>query len=239
MVADIVRKDYRTADVFRKYEIEYCCGGNKPLKEACELKGLNIREVVSELEVASREVNIYNSIDYNDWHIDFLTDYIVNVHHQYLRKSMPVLQAYTERFTEKHKHKFPHADEMQNLVKKMSQQFVPHMRQEEEVIFPYIRQIAHAYYSKESYASLLVRTLRKPIEDVIEQEHELIAATFERLRQITNNYSLPENACNNQRVTFLKLKEADADLMRHMYLENNVLFPRAMAMEKELLLHGE
>lgn len=235
MIEDIVASDYRTADVFKKYGIEYCCGDNQSLVSVCQSKGLETKNVINDLRVAVRETNISNSIRYDDWHIDFLTDYIVNVHHQYLRIAIPALKEYIEELNKAHKTEYPYLHDIQKLVAGMSRQFTPHMKHEEEIIFPYIRQIAHAYYSKESYASLLVRTLRKPIEDVVEQEHELIADTLRELRLITNNYTPPENACLSHRVAFSKLKEVDTDLVQHMFLENEVLFPRAMAMEKELL----
>lgn len=235
MITDIVASDYRTADVFKRYGIEYCCVDNQSLTSVCQMKGLDTKAVISELRVAVRETNISNSIRYGEWHIDFLTDYIVNVHHQYLRNAIPPLKDYIEELYKSHKAEYPYLNDIHKLVASMSRQFTPHMKHEEEIIFPYIRQIAHAYYSKESYASLLVRTLRKPIEDVVEQEHELIADTLIELRLITNHYTPPENACLSHKVAFSKLKEVDTDLVQHMFLENDVLFPRALAMEKELL----
>lgn len=235
MIADIVASDYRTADVFKKYGIEYCCGEKQSLLAVCQSKGLDTMSVIGDLKTAVRESNISNSIKYDDWHIDFLTDYIVNIHHQYLRNAIPALKEYIEELYKSHKAEYLYLKDIHRLVLSMSRQFAPHMKHEEEIIFPYIRQIAHAYYSKESYASLLVRTLRKPIEDVVEQEHEVIADTLRELRLITNDYTPPENACLSHKVAFLKLKEVDTDLVQHIFLENEILFPRALAMEKELL----
>jgi regulator of cell morphogenesis and NO signaling len=111
----------------------------------------------------------------------------------------------------------------------------PHMKQEEEILFPYIRQIYHAWQHRESYARLLVRTLRKPVEEVMQKEHESTGASLHRMRELTNNYTAPPKACLTHKVTFAKLKELDADLVQHIHLENNILFPKAIAMEKELL----
>jgi regulator of cell morphogenesis and NO signaling len=112
---------------------------------------------------------------------------------------------------------------------------LPHLQHEEEIIFPYIRQIAHAYDNKESYAGLLVRTLRKPVENVMHHEHEAVHKILGNMRQLTNHYTPPQHACTNHKVTFLKLLEIDNDLTQHMYLENDILFPRAIEMEKKLL----
>lgn len=238
-VADIVNRDYRAADVFRKYNIEYCCGGKYPLHMACQMNGADEAQLIRELEEAMQEVNTSNTLNFNEWHIDFLTDYIVNVHHEYLRKALPRVKDYVDRFAEGHSKKFDYLEELQRSVAQLNRIFLPHLEQEEEIIFPYIRQIGHAYYSRESYASLLVRTLRKPVEDVMAHEHDSTGKLMLRLRALTNNYTPPENACLSHRVTFNKLKEVDADLTQHLHLENNILFPRAIAMEKELLLHKD
>lgn len=234
-VADIVTKDYRTADVFRRYGIEYCCGGKAPLYVACAMRGVDENLLIHELEEATREINNSNTLAFNDWHIDFLTDYIINVHHDYIRKAIPVLQEQVDQFTLSHSNKFEYLLELQRLVKQLFRTFLPHLRQEEEVIFPYIRQIGHAYYSRESYASLLVRTLRKPVEQIMHDEHENTSRILNRMRALTNDYTAPPSACITHKVTMLKLKEVDSDIVRHLHLENNILFPKAIAMEKELL----
>lgn len=238
-VAEIVNNDYRAADVFRKYNIEYCCGGKYPLHIACQINGADENQVIRELETATQEINTSNTLNFNDWHIDFLTDYIVNVHHHYLRTALPRLQDYVERFAEGHRKKFTYLDELQKIVNQLNKTFIPHLEQEEEIIFPYIRQIGHAYYSRESYASLLVRTLRKPVEDIMAHEHDTTGRLIRRMRELTGNYTPPENACLSHKVTFSKLREVDSDITRHLHLENSILFPKAIAMEKELLQHKD
>ena len=109
------------------------------------------------------------------------------------------------------------------------------MKQEEEIFFPYMKQIFHAHKHRESYATLLIRTLRKPLEEVMLKEHETTGSSLHRLRTITNNYTPPANACLSHKVTFAKLKELDNDLVQHIHIESNILFPKAIEMEKELL----
>ncbi|MFZ9387937.1 MAG: DUF542 domain-containing protein [Chitinophagaceae bacterium] len=234
-VAEIVSGDYRTADVFRKYSIEYCCGGKFSLRIACQMNGVDEEMLVRELEEATQEINVSNTLNFNEWHIDFLTDYIVNVHHDYLRKALPQLLDYVNRFADGHRSKYGYLDELQKTVVQLHRMFMPHLQQEEEIIFPYIRQIGHAYYSRESYASLLVRTLRKPVEQIMANEHETTYRLIQRLRELTDNYTTPPNSCLSHRVTFAKMKEVDNDLVQHLRLENEILFPRAVAMERELL----
>ena len=234
-VSEIVSAHYRTADVFRKHGIDFCCGGKLPLKMACELKELDIEELELELEDSIRTVSIPASLKFDQWDIDFLTDYLINIHHAFLKAALPAAEEYLDRFVEGHKKKFPHLVELQKVFHEMTKDMMPHLQQEEEIIFPYIRQISHAYHNKESYASLFVRTLKKPVENVMMHEHEMMNKTLSRIRKLTDYYALPPGACVNHKVTFQKLQEIDNDLVQHMHLENNILFPRAIAMEKELL----
>ncbi len=234
-VSDIVNADYRTADVFRKYGIEFCCGGKWPLSTICEIKNLQINIVREELEEATRTICLPNSLKFEDWDIDFLTDYIVNVHHQYLKKKLPETKDHLATFVNDHQEKFFYLPDLIEIFIELENYTLPHLQEEETIIFPYIRQISHAYHSKESYASLLVRTLRKPVENIMNHENESLNRLLRQMRQLTGHYTPPKNACTSHRVIFSKLKEIDNDLVQHLYLENDVLFPRAIAMEKELL----
>jgi regulator of cell morphogenesis and NO signaling len=234
-VSDIVKRDYRTADVFRKYGIDYCCGGKISLQKACEMRDIDTGDITPDLLESMRSVSIGSNLFFNEWDIDFLADYIINVHHAYLVNNLPLLRDDLERFVQGHRKKYPFLDEVQKLFEQLSKHLIPHLQQEEEIIFPYIRQIAHAYNGQEPYARLLVRTLRKPVEDVMHHEHALFEKLLNRLRTITHNYAFPHDACTAHRVVFLKLKELDNDIVQHVHLENNILFPRAIAMEKELL----
>jgi len=234
-VSEIVNADYRTAEVFRKYGIEFCCGGKWPLKTVCELKNLDINTVNSELERSIRTISLPSSLDFEGWNINFLTDYIINVHHSYLKNSLPSTKDQLARFVEGHQHKFPYLRDLLKIFTELSNEVLPHLEQEETIIFPYIRQISRAYHNKESYAALLVRTLRKPVENVMVHEEEFLNKFLPQIRQLTGHYTPPENACISHKVAFLKLLELDNDLVQHLYLENDILFPRAIAMEKELL----
>lgn len=235
LVSDIVTKDYRTADVFRKHGINFCCGGKIPLDTICDAMGLDQKEIEKELKLAVQTINISSFLAYHEWDIGFLTDFIVHVHHAYLKKALPEIKDYLERFVEGHRKKYPYLNELQVDFMSLKQELLPHLQEEEEIIFPYIKQISHAYLNQESYGGLLVRTLRKPVENIMNHENEMVNKMLKRLREHTDNYTLPENPCVNHKVTFSKLRELDNDLVHHMHLENNILFPKAISMEKELL----
>ena len=238
-VNDIIAYDYRTASVFNKYHIDYCCAMKLTVEEASSNAGLDVSDLVKELNKAMQQPVAPAKIEFEEWGLDFLSEYIQNVHHQYLRKKLPEILEDLLHVAEGHKTKYPELDELLLIFRRMTKEVPPHMQQEEEIIFPYIRQIYHAYKNHESYASLLVRTLRKPVEEVMFRDHEITTKRLQRIRQLTNNYTAPQNACIKHCVTFAKLKELDIDLVQHIHLENNILYPRAMAIEKELLISKE
>jgi regulator of cell morphogenesis and NO signaling len=156
-----------------------------------------------------------------------------------LHKALPEANEYVKRFLDESGTSYPELKELGAIMQKMMKEIPPHMKKEEDVIFPYIKQIYHAWRHKDSYASLLIRTLRKPVEEVMQAEHESVGTQLRRIRKITNDYTLPPHSSTIHRVTFAKLKEMDNDLVQHIHLENNILFPKAIALEKELLLNKD
>lgn len=231
----IVKQNYRTAEVFQRYQIEYCCGARWPLKMVCEMKGINLNSLQNDLYKAVRVNQVSPSLPFDHWDIDFLIDYIIHIHHQYLRHSLPLISDRLQKFVEEHAVKYAWLPDLLNQFTRLNAVILPHLLHEEEIIFPYIRQISHAYQSNESYASLLVRTLRKPVDEVMTYEHEMLFNTLQHFRVMTNNYSPPANACTSHQLVFSLLRELDDDLAQHVYLENDILFPKAIALEKELL----
>jgi regulator of cell morphogenesis and NO signaling len=233
-IAQIVRDNYRTADVFKRQGINFCCGGIVSLEEACLQKGLDVSAVTEELEEASQTVRLANNLQYNNWSIGFLIDYIINVHHAYLKEALPSIGAGLSAFAMSHKKGQPHLQTVLSSFERLSQQILSHTRQEEEVIFPYIRQVENTHRGKETYGSLFVKTLRKPLSN-IGDEHKKMSQLLIEMRELTDHYVFPQNACTNHRVLFQKLQELDNDLMQHKHLENNILFPKAIELEAELL----
>jgi regulator of cell morphogenesis and NO signaling len=201
----------------------------------CDTKNIDIKILIRELEQATRTLQVPNSLPFNEWDIDFLSDYIVHVHHHYLKKQLPEIKTTLLNFAEEHREKYAYLQELEKTFLQLYEEMLPHLQQEEEAIFPYIRQLTHAFHSQESYASLLVKTMRKPIEELMNLEHEMIAGSLYKMRELTGDYTPPDRACTNHKVTFSSLKELDNDLVQHMHLENNILFPRAIEMERILL----
>jgi regulator of cell morphogenesis and NO signaling len=234
-VSDIVNNDYRTVEVFRKYGIEYCCAGKWPLQSVCDAKGLDAVKIIKELEASRQTYCIPNTIQFGEWDIDFLVDYIINIHHAYLKKVLPETKVQLEEFAISHSKKIPKLTRLVQAFHELANEMLPHLQHEEDILFPYIRQIAHAFQNKESYAGLLVRTLRKPIENVMHHEHETVHTLIGSIRQLTDQYNYAPYTCIHHKVIFLKLFEIDNDLAVHLHLETDILFPQAIELEKKLL----
>jgi regulator of cell morphogenesis and NO signaling len=235
-ISDIVAKDYRTAVVFWKYNIDFCCGGRLPLEKACVAKGVNAESVTHELEQVIQQGSAAYALKYNEWNLDFLMDYIIYVHHAYLKTTLPLFRVRIQEFGVRHEGKYSYLPELLDIFRKLEMETWPHLIQEEEIAFPYIRQMEYAYNNKEAYAGLLVRTLSKPVEELIKHNHGLMTEYLKRIREITKNYTPPANACITHKVVYALLGEMDCDLSQHLHLENDILLPKAIAMEKELLL---
>ncbi len=233
-ISDIVRSDYRTADVFKKYNINYCCNGQVTMADACSRYGLDHAVLARELEEAIRDIRLSPGLQFNEWKIDFLVDYIVNVHHAYLRQALPCLESRIAALLETHGGKHPELPAVLPLFKELSLVLMNQLKYEEEIIFPYIKQVDTAYRKKETYGSLFVRTLRKPI-GTLEKDSGLVAELLTQLKQLCNQYIIPGDACTGRQVLYYKLREFHDDMVQHKHLENNILFPRISPVENELL----
>lgn len=233
-VSEIVRNDYRAADLFKKYGINYCCGGNITLQNVCMQRNIDYNQIVNELDFITRNIVISTALNFSEWKLEFMADYIVNVHHAYQKNALPSIETALISFAEAHKNKIPALEKVVTMFQQLSAIIIPHHLQEEEIIFPYIRQIENAFRRKETYGNLFVRTLRKPLSH-IQNEHAEIDRILKEIQLLTNFYIFPANACTSHQVLFHKLQEFHNDVIQHNYLESDILFPRAIQLEKELL----
>jgi regulator of cell morphogenesis and NO signaling len=231
----IVVNDYRTADVFKRHGINYCCGNDISLVDACRENNIDIAVIEKELEQATRTITLSNKLKLENWRVDFLIDYIINVHHDFIKETLPSLQTTLLSFVAEHQQAFPELKQLIPVFQELAAVTMKQIQYEEEVFFPYIKQIEGMHRRREVYGGLFVKTLRKPLYSVVDSEHKEISCLMERIRAVTNNYIFPAGACARHQVLFHMLKELDNDLIQHKHLENNILFPKAMAIEKELL----
>lgn len=233
-LGQIVAKDLRKAQLFKKYDMDFCCGGHKTLKEVCDEKGLDIIRIESELLQA--EVNPYvPAFPYNEWSLDFLIDFIINTHHMYIRKVLPELMASCEKVCHKHGEHHPELKSLLIILQEIDAELKPHMMKEERVLFPLIKQLVASKNNKTPLPESTLETIQHPIHNM-ETEHELVGKYLEEIRSITRSYTLPEDACNSYKFLFNLLQEFETDLHIHIHLENNILFPKAMEIERQLVL---
>jgi regulator of cell morphogenesis and NO signaling len=234
-ISEIVQADYRTADVFKKYLLNYCCGGQISLKSACDNRAIDYESLIKDLKESTRNNKLSGYLLYHEWKIDFLIDFITNIHHSYIYQVLPTLATDLKSFSMSHRKKYPHLEWVADLLDKLSSLLTLHNRHEDEIIFPYIKQIDSAFRRKEAYGNLFVRTLRKPL-DIIEREHIQIQMFLNSLFTMTNHFTIPDKACTSFHVLYHKLEEFYDNLIQHKFLEHNILFPKAIAIEHQLLL---
>lgn len=227
-LGEIAAKDLRKAEVFKKYGLDFCCGGKKTVKEACAEKGIDITQVEQDLREPQHTVQEARPLPFNEWNLSFLADYIVNTHHYYVRKTIPDIRNYAAKVASVHGGHHPELLRINELVAEVCEEMDEHMIKEEKVLFPYIKQLATAV--RGSAASL--PSIASPIRQM-ETEHESVGNNMHEIRKISNNYELPDDACASYSFLFKTLDEFENDLHTHVHLENNILFPKALKLEED------
>lgn len=231
-LGQIAAKDLRKAQIFKKYGLDFCCGGKKTVKEACAEKGLDVTKVEHELQQADKVLSS-RPLPYNEWNLDFLADYIINTHHTYIRKNLPDIRTYADKVRRVHGEYHPELIKVHQLVEAVNAELTAHMHKEEQILFPYIKQIVSAKNHSQRLEKSPFGTVQNPI-NMMEMEHESVGNNLDALRECTNNYSLPEDACASYSLLYRMLDEFEEDLHLHIHLENNILFPKALNLEKSL-----
>ena len=229
-LGQIAAKDLRKAQVFKKFGLDFCCGGKKTVKEACAEKGLDVAKVEQELQHAD-QLPSSRPVPYGDWSLDFLADYIVNTHHSYVNKTLPDISSYAAKVHQVHGNQHPELIRIHQLVDEIKAELTAHMAKEEKVLFPYIKALVAARNKTAPLQAAHFGTVQNPI-NMMEMEHELVGKNLEEIRSLSNNYALPEDACASYSLLYRLLNEFEDDLHLHIHLENNILFPKALEIEK-------
>ena len=231
-IGEMVAEDFRTASVFSANKIDFCCKGNRTLDEVCSQKGLDVYAVLEQLEKATATDN--TAIDFNTWELDLLIDYIEKKHHRYVEEKIPVLLSFLLKLEQVHGEAHPELFEIKNLFKRTADELTQHMKKEELILFPYIKQMVEANRTKSALSAPGFGSVANPIAMMIE-EHENEGNRFEKIVEISNNYTPPADGCNTYKVTFQMLQEFESDLHTHIHLENNILFPKAIVLQEKFL----
>jgi regulator of cell morphogenesis and NO signaling len=230
-VGDIVRRNFRTTSVFQVHHIDYCCGGNRSLEEACQGSDISAEAIIRKLKSLSTypdpDSEYINSLNAAE-----LTDYIVKRHHAYVKQNLPFITANLAKLWSVHGDNHPELLEVKRLFDESAVQLTMHIQKEEFMLFPYIKRLIKLSKENASLSKPAFGSIANPIQILI-QEHQHEDERFHNIAEITGNYSLPVDACATYEVTYKQLKDFDIDLHRHIHLENNIVFPQALKLERE------
>ena len=230
-IGEYVAKDFRTAAVFSRYGLDFCCKGNRTIEQACDKKNIDISILYQEIENISNTKND-NGIDFKSWPLDLLADYIEKTHHRYVEEKTQILLPFLDKLCKVHGATHPELFEINELFKGCAGELAQHMKKEELILFPFIKKLAKASLTDEAIKAPHFGTVKNPIEMMM-QEHEAEGDRFVKIAELTNNYTPPTDGCSTYKVTFAMLSDFEQDLHKHIHLENNILFPAAALLEQK------
>ena len=230
-IGEIVAEDFRTAAIFKKYGIDFCCKGGRTIEEACSPKSLDKDQIYSDIENLPKTDG--NSIDFNSWPLDLLADYVEKTHHRYVEEKTQMIIPYLNKLCKVHGERHPEVFEINTLFIESARDLAAHMKKEELILFPFIKRMVEAERKGEKLETPRFGTVENPV-DSMKHEHTVEGERFEKMAKLTNSYQFPADACGTYQVTYKMLEDFESNLHKHIHLENNILFPKAIALEKTL-----
>jgi regulator of cell morphogenesis and NO signaling len=231
-IGELAAADYRKAQVFKRYGLDFCCGGKKTLAEACSRKNVPLTQVENELKILEQSP-ANPPFKFNDWEPDFLADFIEQNHHQYVKKSLQPIRELAAKVARVHGAQHPETVKVAGAFIEISEELESHMIKEEQILFPYIRNLVQQKKTGDASESSPFGSVRQPI-NLMEMEHESVGRNMDLIHQLTGAFSLPPDACSSYSLLYNWLREFEEDLHQHVHLENNILFPKAIELEKKL-----
>lgn len=218
--------------VFESFGIDYCCGGNRPLSQACRAANVRIDDVLDALEMAALSAG--KSEKSRTWTSEPLTDLISHInltHHKYTRAEITRLTPLLDKVAGKHGPNHPELLEIRDTFQALAQELTTHLMKEEMILFPHIIRMEEAIVASEPVLPAPFGTVQNPVS-MMEHEHDSAGDALRAMRRASRDYQAPDDACVSFQTLYQSLAEFETDLHQHIHLENNVLFPRAIAMEK-------
>jgi regulator of cell morphogenesis and NO signaling len=228
-VRELVTANPAAARVFEKFGIDYCCGGNKSLTEACLAAKVRAEDVAAALEKPEPRP------DERDWQraaLGDLADYIVRKHHAFTREEIQRLEPLISKVVSVHGQNHEELQQIQRLFQDLAQEMTMHMMKEEHMLFPYIKDLEEAVNRHFRPSPPTFGTVQNPVRMMM-AEHDSSGQVLHKMREITNGYAAPSDACVSYQTLYRALHAFETDLHQHIHLENNILFPRAVELEAE------
>jgi regulator of cell morphogenesis and NO signaling len=231
-VRELALENPAATRVFEKLGIDYCCGGNQSVEEACRAANLPVDQVLDSLEMAGQTMRAAQKI--HDWPRELLGDMVAHInstHHKYTREEIARLGPLFAKVCSVHGNNHPELLHIRATFAGLAQELTMHMMKEEMVLFPYIVRMEESVIQNEPILPPPFGRVQNPIS-MMEHEHDSAGTALRAMRQASNGYTAPPDACISYQTLYQALAEFEADLHQHIHLENNILFPRAIAMEQ-------
>jgi regulator of cell morphogenesis and NO signaling len=228
-VREIALEQPSSIRVFEDFGIDYCCGGRKPLAEACAAHNLEVDAVVAALEAAAGRPQF----EVEDWagkSLESLSAHIVATHHAYVKRELPRLGLLAEKVVNRHGSTKTELAEIATLLAQLDEELTQHLLKEEVVLFPYVARLERSVLAGEGRPEGCFGTVANPIA-MMTQEHDAAGVLIAEIRRLSRNFTTPQDACPTFHAFFDGLRDFELDLHQHIHLENNILFPRAIALE--------
>lgn len=220
-LGNIVTNNFKAASVFAKYHLDFCCGGKRTLTEACIQKEIDPANVLSDLNLLTEGKK--DILPFNQMNASELISYILIHHHFYTKQHMPLILGHLEKVAFKHGERYPYMSKVATLFSNLHEEMLQHMEKEERILFPAIKELEKQTGDE---TKSFLKFIAQPIA-VMETEHEEAGNILAQIRELTNNFTPPEDACTTFRISLMELHEFENNLHQHVHLENNILFPSA------------
>lgn len=230
-VKEVVRKNFKTASLFQANNIDFCCGGNRPISEACTEVGVNPEKLIMQLETVVAQ-NDPDSEYIDSLSLTELADYIIKRHHTYVRDNILFLTRNLEKICQVHGQHHPELFSIRDLFLASAGDLTMHMQKEEIMLFPFIKRLESAQPGSE-LPQAHFGSVSNPIRMML-ADHQNEGDRFAEISRLTGNYETPQDGCTTYDVTMQQLRDFENDLHRHIHLENNILFPKAIELESEM-----
>lgn len=233
-VGEVVAVNPQATQVLEKAGVDYCCGGQKSLHDACLHAGVSEEEILKRLRENQASVGESDK----NWvaaPLGELTEHIRSKHHGYVREAVRRIQPLAAKVKEKHGENHPELAEIEELFSQVAGEMIAHMQKEERILFPYIEGVERAANGHENIERPFFQTVRNPVHMMM-QEHDASAALVRQIREKSSGYAPPKDACPSYEALYRELREFEKDLHQHVHLENNILFPRAVELEPTVSL---
>jgi len=228
-VREIALEQPSSIRVFEHYGIDYCCGGRKPLSEACAAGKLEVDTVIAALEAAAK-VAAPSGQDWSQASLESLSGHIVATHHAYVKRELPRLAELALKVVDRHGATTPELLIIQSSLARLDEELIQHLAKEETMLFPYLVELERSAAGRNAKPYAFFGTVADPIE-MMTEEHDAAGALVAEIRLLSHNFVTPDDACPTYHAFYDGLKDFEQDLHQHIHQENNILFPRAIKLE--------